>query len=52
MAVKILIRRKVKPGKEKELNETVRELRSRPSMPKAIFPERPCVPLKTLLFTW
>ena len=28
MAVKILIQRKVKPGKEKELNETVRELRS------------------------
>ena len=29
MAVKILIQRKVKPGKEKELNETVRELRSK-----------------------
>jgi antibiotic biosynthesis monooxygenase (ABM) superfamily enzyme len=28
MAVKILIQRKVKPGKEKELYETVRELRS------------------------
>ncbi len=28
MAVKILIQRKVKPGKEKELNETVKELRS------------------------
>ena len=29
MAVKILIQRKVKPGKEKELNEAVRELRSK-----------------------
>jgi len=29
MAVKILIQRKVKPGKEKELNETVKELRSK-----------------------
>ena len=29
MAVKILIQRKVKPGKEKELNETVRNLRSK-----------------------
>jgi len=29
MAVKILIRRKVKPGKERELNETVKELRSK-----------------------
>lgn len=28
MAVKILIQRKVKPGKEKELNEAVRDLRS------------------------
>ncbi len=28
MAVKILIERKVKPGKEKELNAIVRELRS------------------------
>ena len=28
MAVKILIQRKVKPGKEKEFNETVKELRS------------------------
>ena len=29
MAVKILIQRKVKPGKEKELNAIVRELRSK-----------------------
>src|SRR5439155_8246071 len=29
MAVKILIQRKVKPGKETELNETVRNLRSK-----------------------
>jgi heme oxygenase (mycobilin-producing) len=29
MAVKILIRRKVKPSKERELNETVKELRSK-----------------------
>ena len=28
MAVKILIQRKIKPGKEKELNKAVRELRS------------------------
>jgi heme oxygenase (mycobilin-producing) len=28
MAVKILIQKKVKPGKEKELYETVKELRS------------------------
>ena len=28
MAVKILIQRKVKPGMEKEFNETVKELRS------------------------
>ena len=29
MAVKILIYRKIKPGKEKELSEAVRELRSK-----------------------
>ena len=29
MAVKILIQRKLKPGKEKEFNEIVRELRSK-----------------------
>jgi heme-degrading monooxygenase HmoA len=29
MAVKILIQRKVKPSKERELNETVKELRSK-----------------------
>jgi len=29
MAVKILIQRKVKPGKEEELNEIVRELRTK-----------------------
>lgn len=29
MAVKILIQRKVKPGREKELNKAVRELRSK-----------------------
>ena len=29
MAVKILIQRKIKPGKEKEFNKAVRELRSR-----------------------
>ncbi|RLA94117.1 MAG: antibiotic biosynthesis monooxygenase [Deltaproteobacteria bacterium] len=29
MAVKILIQRRIKPGKEKELNQIVRELRSK-----------------------
>jgi heme-degrading monooxygenase HmoA len=29
MAIKILIRRKIKPGKEKELSDAVRELRSK-----------------------
>jgi len=29
MAVKILIQRKIKPGREKELNKAVRELRSK-----------------------
>ena len=28
MAIKVLIRRKIKPGKEKELSEVVKELRS------------------------
>lgn len=28
MAIKVLIERKIKPGKEKELNEVVKELRS------------------------
>jgi hypothetical protein len=52
MAVKILIQRKVKPGKEKELYETVKELRSKAIHAEGIFPERPCAPLKTLTSTW
>ncbi|MGI0016043.1 MAG: hypothetical protein ACREBU_21690 [Nitrososphaera sp.] len=52
MAVKILIYRKVRSGKEKELSEAVRNLRSEASMPKAIFLERLCAPLKILLCIW
>ena len=49
MAVKILIQRKVKPGKEKELKRDCEGASLQGHLcRKAIFPERPCAPLKTL----
>ena len=52
MAVKILIHRKIKPGKEKELSEAVRALRFKAMYAQGYISERPCAQLKILLSTW
>ena len=50
MAVKVLIQRKIKPGKETALGEVIKDIR--PGWFRALFLEKPCDPSTTLLFTW
>jgi hypothetical protein len=51
MAVKILIQRKI-TGKENELGEAIRELRSKAIHAPGYISGRPCALSKTLLYIW